>query len=261
LRAMAAPVDTTAPSGGVPTEGGHPAADVGDDGPATTPAPTTPAPTTTALTAPSTPATAPVLVPEEHLDVGPDVVARVQRLLLARGIDVGDVDGALGERTSAGLAGFQREAGLVPTGAIDRATMARLEAASIDFVADMPASVVVDLSDQTATVANAAGAVIAVWPVSTGGAGSETPTGVFSVQSRVRVGEAKDAPTVHMDWFTTFDGDVGFHGIPWAGDRSNPLWTPLGQAAVSHGCVRMADANARLLYTFLPDGAPVVVQA
>jgi lipoprotein-anchoring transpeptidase ErfK/SrfK len=75
------------------------------------------------------------------------------------------------------------------------------------------------------------------------------------------VGEAKDAPTVHMDWFTTFDGDVGFHGIPWAGDRANPLWTPLGEAAVSHGCVRMDDANARLLYTFLPDGAPVVVQA
>ena len=70
-----------------------------------------------------------------------------------------------------------------------------------------------------------------------------------------------DFVAVWSDRSTTFDGDVGFHGIPWAGDRSNPLWTPLGQAAVSHGCVRMADANARLLYTFLPDGAPVAVQA
>jgi lipoprotein-anchoring transpeptidase ErfK/SrfK len=96
--------------------------------------------------------------------------------------------------------------------------------------------------------------------VSTGGPGSETPVGTYAVQARQRTGQAEDAPTVHMDYFTVFNGDIGFHGIPWAGDRANPLWTPLGEAAVSHGCVRMDDANARVLYTFLPDGAQVVVQ-
>jgi lipoprotein-anchoring transpeptidase ErfK/SrfK len=37
--------------------------------------------------------------------------------------------------------------------------------------------------------------------------------------------------------------------------------TPLGVKGVSHGCVRLADANARELFKKLPLGAVVVVQA
>lgn len=225
------------------------------------PAHTAPAHTAPAVTAPGAttpPATAPVgVAPEPLADVA--TVARAQRLLLARGIDIGEADGEAGPRTVAALAAFQAEAHLAPTGVLDRATLTALESASAEFVAKLPASVVVDLSDQRATVLNSSGGVVAAWPISTGGPGSETPTGSYAVQSRIRVGEAKDAPTVHMDYFTVFNDNIGFHGIPWVSTRDNRLWTPLGEYGVSHGCIRLEDVNAQFLYTYLPDGAHVTV--
>jgi lipoprotein-anchoring transpeptidase ErfK/SrfK len=187
-------------------------------------------------------------------------VAAAQRLLLARGYPVGDIDGMVGPTTSAALRAFQTDRGLEPTGTLDAGTLAVLQDPSAAVVAQLPASVVVDLSDQQLFVHNAAGGLVSQWPVSTGGPGNETPTGSFAVQARQRVGTAKDAETVHMDWFTVFNGNVGFHGIPWAGGRDQRLWTPLGEYGVSHGCIRMDDANAQYLFDFLPDGAPVTVQ-
>ncbi|MGE0726455.1 MAG: L,D-transpeptidase family protein [Acidimicrobiia bacterium] len=183
-----------------------------------------------------------------------------QRLLLAHGYDIGEIDGDIGPATMAALSDFQRTNGLAVTGALDAATFARLEANGGALSAELPGSVVVDLSEQHLHVYNAAGAHISSWPISTGAPGNETPTGSFAVQARQRVGTAKDAETVHMDYFTVFNGNIGFHGIPWVGSRDDRLWTPLGQYGVSHGCIRMEDANARYLYTFLADGAPVIVQ-
>ncbi len=38
------------------------------------------------------------------------------------------------------------------------------------------------------------------------------------------------------------------------------MWSPLGVKPVSHGCVRLADANAKELYARLAVGALVTVQ-
>ena len=76
-----------------------------------------------------------------------------------------------------------------------------------------------------------------------------------------RVGTAKDAETVHMDYFTVFNGNIGFHGIPWVGSRDDRLWTPLGQYGVSHGCIRMSNAGITTLSKILPLGTPVIVKA
>jgi lipoprotein-anchoring transpeptidase ErfK/SrfK len=62
-----------------------------------------------------------------------------------------------------------------------------------------------------------------------------------------------------MDFFTVFNGGVGFHGIPWKYHRGNRLDTPLGQRPVSHGCVRMPDDVAPWIFEQLPDGAEVRV--
>lgn len=190
----------------------------------------------------------------------PAEVVRVQRLLLASGRDVGDVDGEIGPRTAAALVDVQRRAGLPSTGQLDARTARAVDAATAGVVDRLPASVTVDLSEQSVTAFNAAGAPIDRWPVSTGAPGSDTPTGSFAVLGRMRVGQSAGHAEVHMDYFTVFDGDVGFHGIPWVGVRDIRLDTPLGETPVSAGCIRMADHHAAWLYTFLPDDAPVIVE-
>ena len=125
----------------------------------------------------------------------------------------------------------------------------------------LPASVVIDLTTQRAIVLDPDGVEIVRLLVSTGGPGNETPEGDFAVVGRQRVGTAKGDGDVHMDFFTVFNGDIGFHGIPWAGTRDDRLWTPLGEYGVSHGCIRMADLDAEYLYNHLPDGAPVLVRS
>jgi lipoprotein-anchoring transpeptidase ErfK/SrfK len=120
--------------------------------------------------------------------------------------------------------------------------------------------VVVDLSEQRAYVYDGNGTLKKVVLVSTGGPGNRTRIGTFHVTSRTRVGRSGGDYNVRMDYFTRFDKGIGFHGIPWRGSRTNRLATPLGKKGVSHGCVRMADSNARWLYLELKDGDQVVVQ-
>jgi lipoprotein-anchoring transpeptidase ErfK/SrfK len=165
----------------------------------------------------------------------------------------------VGPATASAIGAFQTEHGLERTGELDAVTLGLLEDPSSTVAGRLPTKVEVDLSEQRLRVYNAAGALVTQWPVSTGGPGDETPIGAFAVQARQPVGTAKDAETVHMDWFTVFNGNIGFHGIPYVGTRDNRLWTPLGEYGVSHGCIRMDDANARYLFDFLPDGAPVNV--
>ncbi len=215
--------------------------------------PSTAVPATT-MPATTTTTTEPVPVTDETQ------IAAAQRLLLARGYDLGEVDGAVGPATAAAIAAFRTDVGLPADGALDTAVLAALDASSQQVRAQLPASVVIDLSDQRLSVFNQAGTLVTAWPISTGGPGNETPTGSFAVQGRQRVGTAKDVDTVHMDYFTVFNDNIGFHGIPWVGSRDDRIWTPLGQYGVSHGCVRMDDANAQYLYNFLLDGAAVTVQ-
>jgi lipoprotein-anchoring transpeptidase ErfK/SrfK len=56
---------------------------------------------------------------------------------------------------------------------------------------------------------------------------------------------------------TRFNGGIGFHGIPRQG--STALKTPLGVKPVSHGCIRMADADAQWIYENVGRGTPVNV--
>ncbi|MFN0025963.1 MAG: L,D-transpeptidase family protein [Acidimicrobiales bacterium] len=189
----------------------------------------------------------------------PDMT-RAQQLLLTQGFDVGPIDGSAGPATKAAISAFQAKMARPVTGQLDGETFKALLDAAVEVADQLPVSVTVDLSDQRVLVYNALGQLITYWPVSTGGPGNETPTGTFAVDSRQLVGTASSDYRVHMDFFTVFNGGIGFHGIPWVSNRDNRLWTPLGEYGVSHGCIRMEDANAEYLYSFLPDGAPVVVQ-
>lgn len=119
--------------------------------------------------------------------------------------------------------------------------------------------VVVVLSEQRAYVYARNGELVGRWPISSGSPAHPTPPGAYRVTTRTRTGTARSNPNVHMDWFTRFNGGIGFHGIPWIGRRDRRLATPLGRQAVSHGCIRMADHHARRLYRELPERARILV--
>ena len=116
---------------------------------------------------------------------------------------------------------------------------------------------VVSLSAQTATFYDAAGNVVLQAPISSGHDGL-TPQGTFHVQSKSSRAFAGNG--VYMDSMTRFNGGIGFHSIPKRASGED-LPTPLGQAPVSHGCIRMADAQAQQVYEHLPVGAVVEVHA
>lgn len=121
--------------------------------------------------------------------------------------------------------------------------------------------VVVDLSEQHIYLYWSSGALAYRIPVSTGGPGYRTPIGRFVVRSKSTRTFSRSNPAVKMDWMTRFNGGIGFHSIPYklvAGTR-RPLWTPLGDQPVSHGCVRTPDRWARFIFDRLPIGARVVV--
>lgn len=118
--------------------------------------------------------------------------------------------------------------------------------------------VVVDLSDQTATVYDVSGFPVRTFDVSTGAPDTPTPTGRFKVSSKSPATFARQNPSVSMRYMVRFNNGVGFHSIPRK--NGSPLPTPLGRLGVSHGCVRLADADAKLLYENLPVGARVVVK-
>ena len=117
-------------------------------------------------------------------------------------------------------------------------------------------AVVVDLSEQHVYMYNQAW-LVAILPVSSGASG--TPTGSFRVQGHTRVGTSGSDARVHMDFFTTFNGNIGFHGIPWVSTRARRLPTPLGIRPVSHGCVRLYEENVQELFELVQLGTPVTV--
>ena len=118
---------------------------------------------------------------------------------------------------------------------------------AISFAVTAQAAIVVniDKSEQLMTVA-VDGATRYVWPVSTGRAGYDTPNGTFKV-NRMDADhlsqEWDNAPMPHTMFF-----DMHGHAIHGFFDVKH-LGSP-----VSHGCVRLAPANAATLFALVEQG-------
>jgi hypothetical protein len=118
-------------------------------------------------------------------------------------------------------------------------------------------SVVVDLSDRRAALVQA-GDPKRAFAVTVGAAGSETPTGRFSVTDTFSGGLnpaygccalALSATQPHLPSGWLGGQRIAIHGT----------YGPLGIAA-SHGCVRAADADVAELVEHVPLGAPVFIR-
>ena len=101
----------------------------------------------------------------------------------------------------------------------------------------------VDVSDQQMTVLRG-GHRLFTWPVSTAAAGYETPRGTYQPEWFSRDHRSSlynDAP---MPFAIFYDGNYAIHATFSTGALGRPA---------SHGCVRLAPDNARLLYELVYD--------
>ncbi len=95
----------------------------------------------------------------------------------------------------------------------------------------------VDIDTQRMRVTGANGETY-VWPVSSGREGFDTPTGSFTVQRLDASHFSDEYDQAPMPYSIFFHEGFAIHGTSLGG---------LGRP-VSHGCVRLAIPNARLLY-------------
>ncbi len=107
--------------------------------------------------------------------------------------------------------------------------------------------------------------VLASYPVAIGKKGWETPTGTFKVIQKIRnpswenpwngiVSKPGPQSVLGERWigfWTDGKNFIGFHGTP--GEHL------LGKA-VSHGCVRMRNADIKAMFDMVEVGAPVIVR-
>jgi lipoprotein-anchoring transpeptidase ErfK/SrfK len=96
-------------------------------------------------------------------------------------------------------------------------------------------------------------------PVGVGASGTETPVGLFYIRDRltryaspfygpIAFGTSARSPSV-TDW--PAGGYVGIHGT------NHPELIP---GRISHGCIRLRNADIRRLATLMPIGTPVTIE-
>lgn len=135
------------------------------------------------------------------------------------------------------------------------------EAAKVSLEqAAKPLRIEVSLEDQRVRVLDAEGRIVQDYACSSGEAGSETPTGTFTVTDR---GESFYNPDVGEGayYWTRFYGTFLFHSLPFDGNQkmepeeAAKLGTP-----ASHGCIRLEVENAEWIYDNIPKGTKVTIQ-
>ncbi len=105
-----------------------------------------------------------------------------------------------------------------------------------------------------------AGLVTARYPVAIGKASTPTPAGLFFVTDLIETndpggayGPAALGLSGHSDVLTRFGSGDGVLGIHGTDEQSS-----IGRS-VSHGCIRMVNADSLTLERTVPDGTPVVI--
>lgn len=115
----------------------------------------------------------------------------------------------------------------------------------------------VDLSKQRLTLWVGSTQVMSTL-ISSGMAATPTEVGEFAIYDKHPVmtmtgtilGEYYYIPNIK--WVSFFDGGEAFHGTYWHHNFGHPM---------SHGCINMTEADAKVLYDFAPIGTKVIVHA
>lgn len=109
----------------------------------------------------------------------------------------------------------------------------------------------IDLSDQRLSAWNGK-TLVRAFMVSTGKQSTPTPVGTYAIQSKFSStqmrGEDYNVPDVPYAMF--FTGGYAIHGAYWHHSFGTPI---------SHGCINMQVPSARWLYSWAPEGTPVII--
>lgn len=93
---------------------------------------------------------------------------------------------------------------------------------------------------------------------STGIENKETPSGVYTIQSRAEWFFSEKYKQGGKYW-VQFDGDYLFHSVPYAKDQQTVLDETLGEPA-SHGCVRLSLEDSKWLYDNITKDTKVIIK-
>jgi endonuclease YncB( thermonuclease family) len=150
-------------------------------------------------------------------------------------------------RTQQALIAFQGWEGITRTGVLDAATKARLVRPSHPRPEDPgPRHVEISVDRQVLLLVDGTRVVRAIH-VSTG-AGGRTPIGSFSVREKDLLSWSRPFQ-VWMPHAAYFYGGFAMHGYPYV-----PAYP------ASHGCVRLPEDEAPVVYDFVTLGTPVLVR-
>lgn len=165
---------------------------------------------------------------------------RLQQQLVDLGfMSPNGVTGKLDDRTTVATIGFQKWAGLRRDGVLGPETISRLlVAARPEPVHPVAGRKVEVLLDRQVALLVENGKVVRVVHISTGAAGTRTPSGSFRVFRKERMSWSVPFST-WMPWASYFTGGIAFHQYP-----SVPVYP------ASHGCVRVNRYDAPLVYEF-----------
>ncbi|TAL70445.1 MAG: murein L,D-transpeptidase [Bacteroidetes bacterium] len=84
--------------------------------------------------------------------------------------------------------------------------------------------------------------------------GKDTPTGIYTVQSKSPVAISKQFENAELINWIGFNGNIGFHGL-----NGNKYYWRLGKAPSSHGCIRISREDGAKLYSVVKRGTPIMV--
>lgn len=84
--------------------------------------------------------------------------------------------------------------------------------------------------------------------------GKDTPTGIYTVQSKSPLAISKQFENAELINWIGFNGNIGFHGL-----NGNKYYWRLGKAPSSHGCIRISREDGAKLYSMVKRGTPVMV--
>ncbi len=105
-----------------------------------------------------------------------------------------------------------------------------------------------------------------VWTmkVSTGASATPTPRGFYRVRAKDELRRGYTAPYYRMPYFQQLSEDgIGIHALPYLGSKKGgDFWEEAGNhlgIAVSHGCIRTSEEDAKLLFEFTEKGTAVQI--
>jgi lipoprotein-anchoring transpeptidase ErfK/SrfK len=194
------------------------------------------------------PAQGPERVAHPAAGRGSSVRALQTRLAELRYLPKRAIDGVEGYQTQQAVIAFQAWRGLERDGIVGPATTAALAKASIPSPGDQgPARRIEVYRDKGVTLLIAHDKVKRAIHVSTGGPGTETPSGTYSVFRK----ELKSWSVPFQTWLpyaSYFNNGIAFHEYP-----DVPAYP------ASHGCVRVPSPEAPGVYKFATIGTAVIV--